>query len=91
MKEKTTLEYCGKLFKHITAVLDCIWPLTTVFVPTTKPKWIINDIIELMRDRDSFYRKARRYGQPDDWNIARFLRNRVDTAIRNYQSEFIKD
>ena len=58
------------MFKHITAVLDCICPLTTVFVPTTKPKWITNNIIELMRDRDSFYRKAGRYGQPDDGNIA---------------------
>ena len=43
-----------------------------------------------MRDRDSFYRKARRTGIEDHWNIATFLRNQVEMAIKTHKSELIK-
>ena len=44
----------------------------------------------MMRERDAYYRQARRYNNEDIWNIARFWRNRVNTAIKSYKSDKIK-
>ena len=44
-----------------------------------------------MRNRDAHYARARRTQDLDAWNIARFLRNRVTSAIAKYKAEKIKD
>ena len=44
---------------NIHRALDPICPIKSTTVPEYKPKWINNDVIALMRDRDSFYHKAR--------------------------------
>ena len=61
-----------------------------MIISDQKPKWLNNDIINIIRDRDSFYKKARRSGNQDDWNIARFVKSRVQMAIKTYKSEKIK-
>ena len=39
-----------------------------------------------MRDRDSYYARARRLNKADDWNIAKFLHNMVQMAIKAHKS-----
>ena len=56
-----------------------------------KPKWINNDILQLMRERDSYYARARRLNKADDWNIAKLLHNRVQMAIKAHKSNIIKE
>ena len=65
--------------------LDKFGPITKLMIPEKKPKWINADILKLMRDRDTFYRRARRTGDQDAWNIARYLQNEVNMAIKTFK------
>ena len=67
--------YNGNIIK----VVDILCPVVAVIIPEWKPKWLSNDIISMMRDRDALYIRALRDGKQDDWNIARHLRNRVQS------------
>ena len=44
-----------------------------------------------MKDRDYFYRKAKRTKDEDDWNIANFHRNQTNFNIRGAKADYIKD
>ena len=44
-----------------------------------------------MRDRDAAYRRARKYNNPDDWNLARCYRNRIEDAINYNKSKYMKE
>ena len=44
-----------------------------------------------MRERDSYYARARRLNKADDWNIAKLLHNRVQMAIKAHKSNIIKE
>ena len=55
-----------------------------------KAQWFNLDIIKMMRERDRYYKKARRYNNEDVWSIARFWRNEVNSAVKSYKSNKIK-
>ena len=76
--------------RNIELVLDRLGPVQKLVIPESKPKWLTRDIILLMRDRDYFFARARRNNRADDWNISRFLRNRVNQAIKNHKATKIK-
>ena len=44
-----------------------------------------------MKDRDYFYKKAKRTGNNDDWNIAKYLRNKVKRDVRSAKADYIKN
>ena len=50
-----------------------------------------DELIEQIKDRDYFYRKAKVTGNKDAWNIAKFLRNITNSNIRQAKREFILD
>ena len=56
-----------------------------------RPEWITNELLELIKDRDYFYSKAKRYGDIDSWNIAKYLRNITNANIREAKKMFILD
>ena len=89
-----TIQDPEKLWKiinrNIELVLDRLCPVRKLVIPESKPKWLTRDIILLMRDRDYFFARARRNNRADDWNISRFLRNRVNQAIKNHKATKIK-
>ena len=66
---------------NICESLDKICPMKQIKVPITRPKWVTNEIVSLMRDRDKMFSHARRTNNQDSWTMARFLRNRVEMAI----------
>ena len=76
--------------RNIELVLDRLCPVQKLVIPESKPKWLTRDIILLMRDRDYFFARARRNNRADGWNISRFLRNRVNQAIKNHKATKIK-
>ena len=89
-----TLEDPNELWAYLESViikcLDKQCPIKTFSVTKRTPKWINHDVISLMRDRDQMYRRARKHNREDDWNMARFLRNRTEAAIMNYRANIIK-
>ena len=46
-------------------------------------------LLEQIKDRDYFYRKAKRTNNKDDWNIAKHLRNTTNYNVRQARAEFI--
>ena len=93
-EDYTTIQDPEELWKimnrNIELVLDRLCPVQKLVIPESKPKWLTRDIILLMRDRDYFFARARRNNRADDWNISRFLRNRVNQAIKNHKATKIK-
>ena len=77
------------ILKNITLVLDEMCPLRTFRIKNYRPDWMTNELIEQIKDRDYFYQKAKKRGDEDSWNIAKFLRNVTNTNIRQARREFI--
>ena len=74
---------------NIRESLDKICPIKQIKVPITRPKWLTNEIVSLMRDRDKMFSHARRTNNQDSWIMARFLRNRVEMDIIKTKSNYI--
>ena len=81
-----------KIFEtNITQVLDQMCPIRKLTVPESKPKWMNNEILVLMRKRDAMYKNARRKKDTVLWRKAKFLCNRVEMLIKNYKIEKIQE
>ena len=77
------------LQNQIVAVLDEICPIRTFHIKNYRPDWMNGDLIEQIKDRDYFYKKAKKTGDDDMWNIAKYLRNLTNANIRHAKREFI--
>ena len=77
------------LLNGVKKVLDTMCPLRSFQIKNYRPDWMTDDLIEQIKDRDYFYRKAKRTGGEDDWNIAKHLRNITNSNIRQAKKEFI--
>ena len=66
-------------------------PARTYKIKHNKPCWLTNEIVEQIKDRDYFYRKAKRTYDEDDWNIAKFHRNTVNFNVRRAKADYIKE
>ena len=75
--------------QHITSILDEMCPVKTFHIKNYRPEWMTNELIEMIKDRDYFYKKAKRSGDTDAWNIAKFLRNVTNSYIRSSKREFV--
>ena len=64
-------------------------PISKSKFRSAKPPFINNDLLIQMRDRDYFYKKAKKTKRSDDWNIAKFLRNQTNKNIRKAKARFI--
>ena len=76
--------------ENIINVLDGMCPIRKLVVPESKPDGLNDDIIQLMRKRDTTYREARKKKDPVTWRKATFLRNRVEMAIKNSKRDKIQ-
>ena len=77
--------------KNITQVLDELCPIRLLTVPESKPKWLNNEILLLIRKRDKMYKEARRKNNLITWRKAHFLRNRVEMLIKQRKKEKIQE
>ena len=70
-------------------VLDTMCPIRTFQIKNYRPDLITPELIEQIKDRDYFYKRAKREGDTDSWNIAKHLRNVTNANIRQAKREFI--
>ena len=75
----------------LTEEADKVCPMRKYKIRNTRPPWVTNEMLEQMKDRDYFYRKAKTTNNEDDWNIAKFHRNQVNSNIRGAKADFIKE
>ena len=74
---------------HINKLLDELCPIRTFFIKNYRPDWMTDELIEQIKDRDYFYKKAKASGDKDAWNIAKYLRNITNSNIRQAKRDFI--
>ena len=78
--------------KHnVEKALDIMCPMRTFHIKNYRPEWMTNELIEQIKDRDYFFQKAKKSGDEDAWNIAKYLRNTTNSNIRQAKREFVLD
>ena len=70
-------------------ILNDMCPIRTFKIRNYRPDWITPELVEQIKDRDYFYKKAKREGDADSWNIAKHLRNVTNANIRQAKREYI--
>ena len=76
---------------NLIPILDEMCPKRTFHIKNHRPEWVTNELLEQIKDRDHFYSKARRLGDEDSWNIAKYLRNITNNNIRAAKKGFVLD
>ena len=74
---------------NILLVLEEMCPLRSFQIKNYRPDWMTKELIEQIKDRDYFYKKAKSTGDEDYWNIAKYLRNVTNSNIRQARREFV--
>ena len=78
------------LYTHVVKTLDDQIPVRTFIFPKSKPEWLVGELVEYMKDRDSLLRIARRTKSTADKKAANRARNKVNKLIKNAKNNFIK-
>ena len=63
--------------------IDEMCPIKKIEVVDRNDPWITRQIIELMHDKDTWRKKAKKSNNPEDWGRARALRNLVNKCVSN--------
>ena len=69
------------MLSNIEEALSHSAPIRKIIIPNHTPIWLTPAILEQMRQRDYLFRRAKNSKLPDDWNISRNQRNRVQSMI----------
>ena len=78
------------MLDRITEEVDKQCPMRSFHIQNYKPSWITDELIKQGKDRDYFYKKAKRTKDEDDWNIAKHLRDLTNRHFRQAKAEYIK-
>ena len=79
------------MYDRIVAEADKQCPIKEFEFNYHKPPYLTNALLDQIRNRDYFYKKAKKFGDEDDWNIAKYLRNQTNKNIRGAKASYIKD
>ena len=71
--------------------LDEQIPVKTFIFPKSKPEWLVGELVEYMKDRDSLLKKACRTKNPQDKKATNKARNRTNQLVKNAKNNFIKN
>ena len=69
----------------------CTCPLKTFKIKQVKEPWISNRLIELIKDKDSALKRAKKKKDPQLWNEAKHQRNNCIKRLRTARADFIKE
>ena len=75
----------------IKKVIDPMCPLKSFKVKEIQERWITNEAIEEIRDKDRALYRAKRSGREEDWAYAKRLRNRVGRGLENLRADYLKN
>ena len=78
------------ILKQFVPIIDNMCPIRVFKIRNYRPDWITTELLEQIKDRDYFYKKAKRTRNEDDWRIAKHLRNVTNANIRQARKEFVQ-
>ena len=79
------------LINKLKPIIDRYCPSKEYKIKNVKDPWIMNELLEMIHDKNYFLAKAKKNGNIDDWRIARNLRNQTKALIKNAKIDFIKE
>lgn len=79
----------SKMISHIMKIADYHCPVRQLKITPSRPGYLSDELIELMKDRDLAFKSARRLNDDDSWANARELRSLVQSEILRARREFI--
>ena len=79
------------LFSRIIEILDDMCPEKYYNINSYRECWMNRDIMERIIDKDKALTKAKKTGNPDDWNIAKFLRNETGQLVERVKKQYFED
>ncbi|XP_072039376.1 polycystin-1-like protein 2 [Amphiura filiformis] len=77
--------------KTFNDVCDKHAPLKEKRIKGHLPEWINGDYIKLTKDRDYFFSKAHKTNDPEDWKMAKSLRNKANNLNRYLKKKYCTD
>ena len=77
------------MLNNIETTLNEICPLRTFRIKKYKEPWITQELLELIKDKDSLLKKAKRTKCPEDLTIAKRYRNDCLSKIRKAKADFV--
>ena len=77
------------LLSQFIPILDEMCPVRTFKVKNYRPDWVTAELVEQIKDRDYFYKRAKHSGDEDAWNISKHLRNITNANIRQAKRDFV--
>lgn len=77
------------LFRHIMQTVDDHFPITTLKIPISRPFYLDDRLVGLMRQRDVAFHHARHDPSPAAWALARQFRSRISREIRIARKNYI--
>ena len=86
------VEWCWEYIdEKIIRYLDRVCPRKKFRVNEIRDPWVTDDILEQIKDKDSYVKIAKRSGGSEDWQRAKLERNRVGRLVELTKAEFLKD
>ena len=85
------IDSCWNIMIHrIYHVVDKLCPLKDFKFAKEKPKWISDDLIELMKNRDKALQQYKRTKSDEDKIEMRKMRNMVNVAVKAARNDYVK-
>ena len=79
------------LLENIMDILENLCPEKNFKFAKSRPNWLTNDLINLMKERDRLLKIYQRTKQESDKKEMRKIRNLVNISIKNARADFVKD
>ena len=76
---------------NITAILSIMCPLRYKNVFVSKPEWLTDELLTLMKDRNHYVKLAKERGAVIYSKLSRFLRNKCNKLVNNAKGDFIRN
>lgn len=75
----------------ITRVADLHCPVRVHSNRKKLMPWVNDELLEMIHERDSLYKQAKRKDTSEDWALARRSRNRCNKMVKKAKYEFVKN
>ena len=79
------------MLEHINAVVDQLYPIKKYHINQEKEKWINDDIMHMIIEKDTLLFQAKLLNTDEAWKIARQARNRTKNFITRAKAEYIQE
>ena len=81
----------GIMLDIVEESIEFFCPTKEIKIKKLKEKWVTQELLEFINDKDDLLRLAKRTNNIDDWNTARIARNLVAGMVRNAKKDFLQE